>query len=281
MASFPRTRVGGLSLPRMIIGTNWFFGYSHCTPAKNQLVKQHFGDPKALADVLEVFLRAGVDAVMGYADGPHLQDAKKIAEDRVGTELILIATPGLAYTKEGLVFDEVARILDTNAKLGARICMPHTSVTDVLVDRLTRRIRQMDEVCKMIRERGMIPGLSTHLPETIIFADETGLDVETYIAIYNSKGFLMPLEVDWTAHIIQNARKPVMTIKPMAAGQLRPFQALNFVWNTIRPQDMVTVGTMSPAEAQEIIDLSLAILSRQQAPSQLQETRSKAIYKNS
>ncbi len=279
MTGFPRTLVGGLSLPRMIIGTNWFFGYSHCTPAKNQLIKQSFSNSKALADVLEVFLRAGVNAVMGYADGPNLQDAKKDAEDRVGKELILIATPGLPLTTEGLVFDEVARILDANAKLGARICMPHTSVTDVLVDRLTRRIRQMDIVCRMIRERGMIPGLSTHLPESIIFADESGLDVETYIAIYNAMGFMMPLEVDWTAQIIHNAKKPVMTIKPMAAGQIRPFQALNFVWNTIRPQDMVTVGTMTPAEANELIDLSLAILSKNEMGLELQETRSKSVYK--
>ena len=111
----------------------------------------------------------------------------------------------------------------------------------------------------MIRERGMIPGLSTHMPETIVYADETGLDVETYISIYNSMGFLMQVEVDWVAHIIRNAHKPVLTIKPMAAGQLRPFQALTFVWNTIRPQDMVAVGTMSPKEAAEVIEISYRV----------------------
>ena len=47
-------------------------------------------------------------------------------------------------------------------------------------------------------------------------------------------GFLMQVEVDWIAQVIRDAKKPVMTIKPMAAGQLRPFQALNFVWNTLR-----------------------------------------------
>ena len=48
-------------------------------------------------------------------------------------------------------------------------------------------------------------------------------------------GFLMQVEVDWIANVIRNAKKPVMTIKPMAAGQIRPFQALNFVWNTESP----------------------------------------------
>jgi hypothetical protein len=70
-----------------------------------------------------------------------------------------------------------------------------------------------------------------------------------------------------------------MTIKPMAAGQLRPFQAFNFVWNTLRPQDLVTVGTMSPREAQECIDLSLGIIEKRDVQIELQETRSKASIK--
>jgi len=44
MSDFPRTDVGGLSLSRMIIGTNWFLGWSHCTAAKDTFIKEHFGD---------------------------------------------------------------------------------------------------------------------------------------------------------------------------------------------------------------------------------------------
>ena len=149
----------------------------------------------------------------------------------------------------------------------------------MLTDKCTREIRRGDELCRMIRERGMIPGLSTHTPEAIVYADETDLDVETYISIYNLMGFMMPLEVDWVARIIQNARKPVMTIKPMAAGQVRPLQGMTFVWNTIRDQDMVTVGTTTPDEAREVIDLSLNFLSRRLPDVELQETRSKTSLK--
>ena len=277
MNAFPRTEVGGVSLPRMIIGTNWFFGFSHCTPAKNALINRVV-DRKQMADIMEVFVRAGVDATMG-PDRPELFQGARDVEDRVGAKVTIISTPTLPLDRQGFIFEEVARILDSNAEHGATFCMPHTSTTDTMVDRLAREIRQMDRVCSMIRERGMIPGLSTHLPETIIFADETGLDVETYISIYNLMGFLMPLEVDWTADVIRNARKPVMTIKPMAAGQIRPFQALNFVWNTIRPCDMVTVGTMTPDEARELIETSLAILERRESTVELQQTRSKAMLK--
>jgi len=92
-------------------------------------------------------------------------------------------------------------------------------------------------------------------------------------------GFLMQVEVDWVAKLIRDAKKPVMTIKPMAAGQLRPFQGLAFVWSTLRDQDMVTVGTMSPKEAAEVIEISMNLLERRRIDTPLQETRSKASVK--
>jgi hypothetical protein len=76
--------------------------------------------------------------------------------------------------------------------------------------------------------------------------------------------------------IIRNAKKPVMTIKPLAAGQLLPPVGLAFVWNTIRDQDMVTIGTTTPDEAREVIDLSLDYLNRRLPDTELQATRSKA-----
>jgi hypothetical protein len=127
----------------------------------------------------------------------------------------------------------------------------------------------------MIRDRGMLPGLSTHMPETIAYADASGLDVDTYIAIYNAAGFLMHLEADWVHRIIWSAKHPVITIKPMAAGRLLPLVGLGFCWATIRDIDMVTVGTATPDEAREVIEISRSILERTTTRFELQKTRSK------
>ena len=154
--------------------------------------------------------------------------------------------------------------------------MPHAGTTDALLDKTIRRIRRMDEFAAMIRQRGMIPGLSTHMPESPIFADESGLDVGTYIQIYNAAGFIMQVEVDWVHRIIQNAKKPVITIKPLAAGRLIPLVGLAFSWATIRDQDMIAIGTMTPEEAREVIEISLSQLERRAADVELQVTRSKA-----
>jgi hypothetical protein len=284
MTDFPRTTVGGVSMPRMIIGSNWFLGYSHCTPSKDKLIHESFGDYRKLADLLEVFMKAGVDAAIAFGRNELLQAGLKEAQQRTGRKCIIVSTPSLPHDRStvanGFDMDAIREILDGEAACGATFCMPHTSTTDNMVDNCAREVRHMAPVFAEMRKRGLIPGLSTHLPQTMVFTDETGLDAETYICIYNSVGFLMPLEVDWTQRIIHNAKKPVMTIKPMASGQVRPFQAFHFVWSTLRPQDMVAVGCMTPDEAKEVIELSLSILESRAADLKLQETRSKATVKS-
>ena len=148
-------------------------------------------------------------------------------------------------------------------------------VVDALIDRRAGVIRDLDKYTSMIRERGMIPGLSTHMPESIVYADRQKADVETYIQIYNAAGFLMQVEADWVMRTINEADKPVMTIKPLAAGKLLPVVGLTFVWNTIREQDMVVIGTTTPEEARECIEISLDLINRRIPNNELQQTRSK------
>ena len=260
MGEFPRTMVGGVSMPRLIVGSNWFLGWSHTSLAKDKFIKT-YQDSDSVAEILTVFLNAGVDAVMGpFSD--KLNEAVDEAEQRTGKSMIRVVTPHFNITPGGPPEMEPERVFDECAENGATFCMPHQCMTDALVDRMTLKIRDIDKYTAMIRERGMIPGLSTHMPESVVYADRTGADVETYIQLYNAAGFLMQVEADWVMRIISEAKKPVMTIKPLAAGRLLPVVGLAFVWNTIRDQDMVTIGTTTPDEAREVIDISLDLLAK-------------------
>ena len=274
MTDFPRTTVGGVSLPRLLVGTNWFLGWSHTSRAKDQFIKD-LQSRERITDVLSVFLEHRIDAVMGPMS-QHLEDAVKAAEDRTGRGMIRILTPSFNILPGGPAESEPEVILDQCKALGATFCMPHQCVTDALIDRMHGEIRDIDRYTRMIREREMIPGLSTHMPEAVTLADKTGADVETYIQLYNAAGFLLQVETDWVMRVIQNAKKPVMTIKPLAAGSLLPVVGLAFVWNTIRDQDMVTIGTTTPDEAREVIEISLDLLSRRVPKYGLQRTRSKS-----
>ena len=178
----------------------------------------------------------------------------------MGREILLIDTPTLNVDDNPQARREAEQTVKESAKRGAKFCLLHHSCAEQLVDKNKGVIRRLDDYTKMIRDAGMIPGLSAHMPELIVYSDANGYDVETYIQIFNCMGFLMQVEIETVASIIQNAKKPVMTIKSMAAGRCSPYVGLTFSWNAIREKDMVTVGAFDPQEAEEDIEISLAAI---------------------
>jgi hypothetical protein len=260
-----------------VIGSNWFRGFSHTSAAKDKFIKSY--ETRAqIASVLTTFLERGVDTIVAMPTSP-LREAALDAQERSGRKLIWVMNPHFNIVPGGDPQNEPERALDFCREMGATVVMPHQAVTDALMDKMYKTIRDLGKYTRLIRERGMIPALSTHMPETVIYADQMGADVETYIQIYNAAGFLMQVEADWVMRIIRDARKPVLTIKPLAAGRLLPAVGLAFVWNTIREQDMVAIGTTTPDEAKEVIDLSLDFINRRLPNNELQTTRSKASLK--
>lgn len=258
---FPRTNIGNVSLPKLIIGSNWILGYSHTSPAADCLIKKRNGEPAAIADMLEVFLNAGVDAMMApFAGSDRLLDAIKIAEDRTGKGMILIDTPVINVDNSAEARKEAEKVISLSKKIGSKFFLIHHSSVEQLVNKNKKTMDRLPDYLEMIRDNGMIPGLSAHMPEVIVYSDLNEYDVQTYIQIFNCMGFLMQVEVEYIHKVIWDAKKPVMTIKPMAAGRVSPFVGLTFAWHTIRPCDMVTVGCLTPQEAAEDIEISIAAL---------------------
>jgi hypothetical protein len=273
--AFPRTQIEDVSVSRMLIGINWFMGFCHQTKARETFVKKHM-NPGRIADICEVFLAHGIDTLYGTNVGwPTLQEGIRETEQRTGRRLITMGTPHLELGDTAEARDANARILDEFVEMGATVCLPHQCVTDAALCRRTRSLPGMETLCAMIRERGMIPGLSTHMPETPVYADASGLDVATYVQPYNPRGFLMQIEIDWVHRMIWEAKNPVIAIKTMAAGRIDPLVGMAFAWSTIRERDMVCVGTMTPDEARELIDITRGILERTGPSGELQKTRSK------
>ncbi|MCD6415076.1 MAG: hypothetical protein J7M08_00045 [Planctomycetes bacterium] len=269
---FPRTTVGGVSLARLIVGTNWFLGYSHTSNAQDRFIRELFDTPGKIADVIEVFARGGCNAVMSPPNQLIYQALREV-EQRTGEPMILICTP--SYLEMGNP-DTWKPAVDQVKQLGATFCFPHQCVTDPCIDVANKRLSaRLVEHLSYVREAGMIPGLSSHMPDAITCSDACGADVESYLQLYNAAGFLCQVETDWLCDLIHKAHKPVMTIKPLAAGRLPPHTGLTFVWNTLRDCDMVTVGTMSAYEAEEALEISRACLERREARVKLQTTRSK------
>ena len=261
MKEFPRTTVGGVSLSRMLIGTNWLLGWSHTSVSADEMIRRRYDSAQAFKPVLEAYLRHGVDTIMApFGASPQLMDAIRDTEQKMGRGIILVDTPTLNVDNNPQARQEAEALVQESARRGAKFCLLHHSCAEQLVNKNKGIIDRLDDYTKMIRDAGMIPGLSAHMPELVVYSDANGYDVETYIQIFNCMGFLMQVEIETVASIIQNAKKPVMTIKSMAAGRCSPYVGLTFSWNAIREKDMVTVGAFSAQEAEEDIEISLAAI---------------------
>ena len=269
MDLFPRTQVENISLPRMLIGSNWMLGYSHRTTSADSMIRERYSTKEAVSEVICAYLAYGIDAMMAPFVGDDLQpnavvmDGIHMAEDKMGRKLILIDTPIVDVSDTPQAHDFTARKIEAVRKNGADICLLHHSSVEQLVCKHTGTIDRLPEYTRMIRENGMIPGLSAHMPELVLYSDNhPEYDVQTYIQLYNCLGFLMQIEVEGVRRIIENAKKPVMTIKSLAAGRCTPYVGLTFSFATLRPQDMVTVGAFSAREVHEDVEIALAALER-------------------
>ena len=260
---FPRTTVAGVSLPRLLIGSNWIFGWSHTGHAADVYIREQHSSVDAVLRVLNAFLQYGIDAWMApFSSHPDCLDKIRRVQERMGKKLILIDTPTLNMDDTEAARKEARSVIKTSAEIGCTFCLIHHASCEQLVNKNKRTMDRLGDYTDMIRESGLIPGLSAHMPEIIQYSDMNGYDVETYIQIFNCLGFLMQVEVESVVRIIHDAKKPVMTIKPLAAGRTTPYVGLTFNWNALRPQDMITVGCISEHEVHEDVEISLAAIER-------------------
>jgi hypothetical protein len=245
----------------MLIGTNWFFGWSHTGHAADSFIRDYHAGAASLVPVLKAYLAGGVDAIMGpFSTHPGAAETILEAQEALGKKLILIDTPVINVDDNEGARRECAGVFKHSKAIGATFCLIHHASCEQLVNKNRKTMDRLPDYLSMIREEGLIPGLSAHMPEVIQYCDLNGYDVETYIQIFNCLGFMMQVEIESVIRIIHEAKKPVMTIKPMAAGRASPYVGLTFNWNVLRPIDMVTVGVLSRYEAEEDIEISLAAL---------------------
>jgi len=261
--NFPRTNVGGISVSRMIMGSNWLLGWSHTGAAADASIKERFDRAEAFKPVLETYMAYGIDTIMApFNASNNLVRAIKDTEQKLGREIIMVDTPVIDVNDNIEGRKSAVETIKACADRGSKICLIHHSSAEQLVDKNRAEIRRIGDYTAMIRAAGMVPGLSAHMPELVVYSDANGYDIETYIQIYNCMGFMMQVEIETVAAMINSAKKPAMTIKPMAAGRCTPYVGITFAYNTIRDCDMVTVGASSALEAEEDIEIALAAIER-------------------
>lgn len=98
-----------------------------------------------IADVVTVFINAGVDTLYGMRPDPKLVQGVSEAEQRTGKKCITIAIPALPTSLSPEGMGEAERELDAHADLGVAVCMPHQCATNAFVTGASRPLRGIAE----------------------------------------------------------------------------------------------------------------------------------------
>ncbi|MBQ4051610.1 MAG: hypothetical protein IJD13_08255, partial [Oscillospiraceae bacterium] len=175
MKQFPRTEVEGISLSRYLIGSNWLLGFSHTGPAADAQIKEKFDTPEKFMPILEACLPYGIDSIMApFGDAPNLVRAIKEVEQKTGHGVIMVDTPfiDVSNTPEG--YRAAEKKIRECSERGSKICLIHHAAAEKLVDKNEEVLHRLDDYTSMIREAGMVPGLSAHMPELVVYSDQNG-----------------------------------------------------------------------------------------------------------
>ena len=151
-----------LEISRLVCGTNAFCGISHFTTSRDLFLSQYFSDVNKIAEIMSFLAEEfGVNACIS-SPRDSIAKAIEIVENETGLQYNWICSPSGTRQTAGGMPAELSKQIDWCADHNVKVCMPHRSWTDFQIDGAKLEIRDLPEVTAYIRDKGMVPGLSTH-----------------------------------------------------------------------------------------------------------------------
>ena len=244
---------GGLSVNRLLLGSNPFSGFSHQGVDRDEEMRRYF----TTARIKETFRQAeglGITTLCARADH-HVMRLLLEYWDEGGTLQWLAQTcPELGPLERGI----------QNAITGgAKACYIHGGVMDNLL--ANDRLDLVPPAIAMIRGAGMPAGIAGHNPRVFEWAEEH-LDVDFYMCCYynptsrdkvadhvhGATEWFLDEDRQRMVQLISRLSKPAIHYKVMAAGRNTPQEALAFTARHLRANDAVCIGVF-PKDQPEML----------------------------
>lgn len=249
----PKVKFGKWEITRLIIGSNPFYGYSHFNNALDQLMREWYTQDRKM-QVLHACEQHGINTWQLHYNDLPVEDFKRYRAEGGRMQLVLLADFELMKNPKLLLPDVV--------KLGPLGIGHHGNRTD---ERFrsgeTQRIK---DFLKLVRDSGVMVGLSTHNPEVVDAAESEAWDLDYYqTCLYRVSRTreearaefreaplgetFMEKDPERMTKAIRQTKKPCLTFKVFGAGRTSntPDQverAFRFAFTNIKPTDAVIVG---------------------------------------
>ncbi|RLI26486.1 MAG: hypothetical protein DRO52_02430 [Candidatus Hecatellales archaeon] len=139
-------------------------------------------------------------------------------------------------------FEENLKLIE---KFNPQLVAVHAEIADSL------NLPRIRECLEAVEALGAIPAAATHQPgETIPRLDRLGM-VKVYLAPLNRLGAYMEPSPELTLKALKETPASIVAIKPLAAGRLKPLEALEYVYGFA---ESASVGLTSKREILEVLE---------------------------
>jgi hypothetical protein len=237
--AMPTIKIGSLSVSRLILGSNPFFGFAHGNPRASAEEMKAYYTPAQIMKVLDAAAGQGITAVWTpcYEEWIALWNEYRAKGGKLST---WIGQP------DRLPMDkEIVAAVKNGAKA---VCIQGCRIDDEVGKGKWDVVRGWLE---LIKSHGLPAGMATHRATTHLEAEEKRLPTDFYHQTLYRPDDYVKEGLEESLATIAKLAKPVVAYKALGAGRLLPQDALPYVFSRLASKDGVCIG-MFPKAADEV-----------------------------
>ena len=218
-----------------MLGTSPFIGAGQFGVRSAEYYVKFYLNPKRIAEVYREAYELGIRALQLVVCEPTVK-----ALEEAGVNFYLATS----------IYGNFHKDLRLVERFSPEIVAIHAEIADSLNH---EKIRSCLEA---IRKVGAIPAAATHNPGVTIPELEKFGEFEVYLAPLNRLGLYMEPSVELTLKALRECRAKIVAIKPLAAGRLKPREALAYVY---KYAESACVGMTNRREILEVLEAFKAV----------------------
>ncbi|MFX1518405.1 MAG: hypothetical protein ACFFCD_00560 [Promethearchaeota archaeon] len=224
------------------MGTSPFMGAGQFGSRSRAYYETFWNKPENMVRLFMAAIELGFDGIQAVAY-PRILDALHVAREKTGQHIPIVAS---------VPPQEIQESLWNLADIKAEVVLAHGAITDKAL--ISNDYETLAKFANQVREFA-IPGAATHRPnETLPKLLQIDLDLEYLMTPLNAIGkFVSDLEGLLKVINENSSNTKVIAMKPLAAGEIMPQEALEFLFQ--QNIDAVAVGITSKDEAKEIMEI--------------------------
>lgn len=250
----PTVKFGKTDITRLIVGSNPFYGYSHFNRILDQHMREWYTREKKI-EVLKSCEQHGINTwQVHFNAAATMPDFRAYREAGGKMNLVILADFEL--------MKEPARYMPEAVKTGTLAIAHHGGWTDNRF-RLGEK-NLVKDFCKMVRDAGVMVGVSTHNPGVVDIIESENWDIDYYMTcLYRVSRTpeqarqefgeaplgetFMEKDPERMTRMIRATKRPCLAFKMLGAGRNINQQdgvekAFRYTYANIKPGDAAIIG---------------------------------------